>query len=497
MTDANHLPEPGKITPGNVPPSDLDAEGQILSWVMLQPGDIDRCISEELQPQHFYADANRRVYESILRIHEVGQEPDVVEVAGDLRSLGRLDQIGGTPYLAQLTDLIPIEPRAGILEQRCQAVIAHWKARQTISIAQVTVARLYHPQGIPSQTIIEELETDVWQVAQQHRSGGYESAGPLAHAALSVLAEALRDGKTILGVTTGFVDLDKKTTGYHAGQLTIVAARPGVGKTAWICSSILLLTAPPRDPDELPDAVYLHSCEMPKDEIALRLVCSLARVEFQRLKLNQISREDWVKLFEAAADLSRRAIFIDDKSAVTVAEFRSNIRKIKRAIEIGLIRAKALVLSATDYLQLMQGEKSQGREREISSITQGLKNTAKSEGVPVVALAQLNRAVEIRSKDAKQKRPQLSDLRESGAIEQDADNIYFLYREKYYDKEANDEAEVIIAKQRSGPTCTVLLAFDGPTTTFRALAKGYEEFSDFGDPAGGSDLPADDAWYNR
>jgi replicative DNA helicase len=230
---------------------------------------------------------------------------------------------------------------------------------------------------------------------------------------------------------------------------------------------------------------------MPREDIALRMVCSLAGVEFKMLRLNQLVRKDWDKLFVAVADLGRRMIFIDDKPAVTVAEFRSNIRKIKRDIETGRVKAKKLVLAATDYLQLMKGEQGQGREREIASLTYGLKNTAKTEKVPVLALAQLNRDVEKRT-GAKGKRPQLSDLRESGAAEQDADNIFFIYREAYYDKEANNEAEIILAKQRNGPNCTVLVAFNGPTTTFSPLARGYEEFNDFGDDPG----PPDDHWQD-
>jgi replicative DNA helicase len=486
VTDGNHLEDPTKLVTGRVPPSDLDAEGAILSTVLLTHGDIDRCIAVGLQPVHFYADANRRIYESCLNLHEGHEEIDIVAVAGDLRHHSRLDQVGGTPYLAQLADAPFVGTR---LEQHCRTVITAWRARQAISLVQVAQASLYVPHGVPYQALIEQHEQAFWELAQEGREAGYENAGDIAGRTLTTLAAALRDGKTLMGVTTGFADLDKQTTGWHAGELVILAARPGMGKTSCACSMILNMTTPPRqETDELPGAVYFHSCEMPKEDISLRLVCSLAQVEFQKLRLNLITTRDWEKLFAAVADLAKRFIFIDDKPAVTVNELRSNIRKIKRQIDLGLIKAKGLILAAVDYLQLMTGEKGQGREREIASITQGLKNTAKTEKVPMLALAQLNRAVETRGGGTKGKRPQLSDIRESGSGEQDADTVMFIYREGYYDKEANNEVEIIIAKQRNGPTCTVMLAFDGPTTTFKPLARGYEEFSDIGDdPMAGQD----------
>ena len=477
MTDANNLPDPTKLVPGRSPPCDLDAEGAVLCAVLMEPGALDRCRAVGLEAIHFLSDSNRRIFESVINIDEGHEAIDIIAVAGDLRLHRRLDQIGGTPYLAQLADAPVVGER---LEQHCRTIIMHWRARQTIAVAQVAVASLYSPNGTPTQTLIESLETQVWELAHSNRESSYEGAGKIAGRALGALADALRDGKSLLGNTTGFTDLDKQTTGWHRGELTILAARPGMGKTACACSMILNMTTPPRDESELPDAVYFHSCEMPREDIALRMVCSLAGVEFKKLRLNLLTRPEWTKLFDAVIDLAKRAIFIDDKPAVTVAEFRSNIRKIKREIEQGRVKAKKLVLASCDYLQIMKGEQGQGREREIASLTYGLKNTAKTEMVPVLALAQLNRDVEKRT-GTKGKRPQLSDLRESGAAEQDADNILFIYREGYYDKEANNEAEIIIGKQRNGPTCTVLVAFDGPTTTFKPLARGYEEFHEFGD----------------
>ncbi len=480
-----NAPDParlGDIAPGRVPPSDLEAESYVLSWAMMNDGDLDRATAVGFGAEHFYADANRRIWESIVRLSlEEGKHVDVVSVAGDLRDRNRLDQVGGTPYLVMLIDTLPVEAKPGILEQHCRRIMDCWVARQVQSSAHIMIARLYQPQGEPRQAIIERAEQEIWEIAHQNRDSGYEPAGLISERALGELARALRDGKNLLGTTTGFSDLDKQTTGIHPGDLIIIAARPGIGKTAMACSMLLRIAAPPTDERELPEAVYLHSLEMPKEQMALRMVCSLAAIEFQKLRLNQLGRTDWEKLFAAADRLSRMPILVDDKPAVSMAEVRSNIRKIKRDIELGRVRARKLSVVCVDYLQLMSGEKGAGREREISSISQDLKNTAKGEAVGMLALSQLNREVEKGPKGSK--RPVLSNLRESGSIEQDADAVWFLYREKYYDREANDEAEVIIAKQRNGPTCTVLLTFDGPTTTFHPIARGYEEFHDVGDPA--------------
>lgn len=411
---------------------------------------------------------------------------DVVSVAGDLRSLGRLDQVGGTPYLVMLVDNFPVESQ-GRLEQHCRTIIAAWTARQVIAVSQVTVANLYHPKGVPTQDLIEQHEQQIWELAHTTRETVYELSGNIAARALTDLAEALRNGGQ-LGITTGFEELDKKTGGYQKGHFGVIAGRTGMGKSAMLTSSLIRSTRLPKD-GSLPVAAYLHSLEMPKEEVALRLVCIEAGVDYTKMRMNQLTSKDWEKLFRAADTLSKQPLLIGDKPGLTVQEFRSIVRKIKREIDQGRIAAKLLGVAAVDYLQLMIGRQSQSRELEVASTTRDLKGLAKSEALCVVALSQVNRAPEKKVTD---KRPTLADLRESGAIENDADFIQFVYREKYYNKEANDEAEIIIAKQRGGATGTVLLAFDGPTISFRPLAKGYEEFNDFGDNA----QDGDEHYYN-
>lgn len=469
-----------------MPPQGPEEEDLIIGQCLLVNGDIDRCIAEGLRPDHFAADSTRRVYDAILTIHGQSAEVSTVSVARHLRDLGRLDQVGGTPWLATLVTLPDISTR---IEQHCRVIIDYWRARQLISVQQVSVANLYHPQGRAIQDHLEEQEALLWGLTHDHRKQSYEALGSIAGRMLRSYAELVASGKGGVEVTTGFPDIDAVTTGYHPGELYVVAARPGMGKTAWACGSLLGLTKPPPEPkegkpQELPDAAYLHSLEMPRERIAMRIVCSIASVEQSKLLLGTVSRAEWDRLLAAAAEVSRHPIYIDDRPAVTVEEIRSNIRKIKREIQRGEIKARALVAVFIDYLQLMQGKLGVNRQEEVSSCSSGLKNTAKSESIAIVALAQLNRSVETRGGTPdKAKRPALNDLRESGAIEQDADLVAFIYRAQYYDRDANDEAEFIIGKSRNGPTCTVKIAFHGATTTFRSIAKGYEEFANFGDAA--------------
>jgi replicative DNA helicase len=481
----------GVPQPGRVPPSDLEAEGYVLSWAIMEEGEIDRITATGLLPEHFYADANRRIWESIVRLSfEAGMHVDLVSIAGDLRSLDRLDQIGGTPYLAQLADTIPVEPRPGVLEQHCKTIITHWTARQVQSVAHFTIAQLYQPQGVPTQAIIEEHEQQIWELAHQHRETVYEIAGVTADRALTELSAALRNGGSV-GITTGFSELDKKTGGYQEGHLGIIAGRTAMGKSGMLTSSLIRSTRLPRD-GSLPVAAYIHSLEMPKEEVALRLVCIEADVEYQKMRLNQVSTTEWDRLFIAAKTLAKQPLIIGDKPGLTVPEFRSVIRKIKREIEQGRIPAKKLSIAAVDYLQLMTGDKSGNRELEVASLSRNLKALAKTEKVCVVALAQVNRDPEKKIAD---KRPGLSSLRETGALENDSDFVWFVYRDKYYNKEAKDEAEIIIAKQRGGATGTVMLAFHGPTISFRPLAReDYEEFNVAEGPPRDDSMPPDEYW---
>lgn len=481
---------------------DLDAEQDILGQCLVVPGDIDLVIGWGLTPGHFSQDQNRRIFDAILHVHgDASMEVDIVAVAAELRSQKRLDQIGGSVYLATLAQMpFQVEKQ---LSQRVRMVIDHWRARQAISIQQVGYATLYQPMGGEQlQGTLEGIEQQLWEVTHDTKQTSYVNAGELAHATLTEMSALLASGQSILGITTGYEALDAVTTGYHAGDLVMIAARPGMGKSSFLTSSLLRATRIPSD-GSLPEAAYLHSLEMPKDQVALRLACSFAGIEFQKIRLNKLQHHEWNKLFDACKALMKQPIYVDDKPAITVAELRSNVRKIKREIELGRIIAKRLKLVAVDYLQLMRGEQGQGREREISSISQGLKALAKTENVCAIALAQLNRGVERRGGTGpdKQKDPELQDLRESGSLEQDSDTVMFLVRPKYYDNDATDELRVLVKKNRNGPTCTVELGFDGPSMTVKSLVKGYTEFEGVGEDAGpgyfNDEDPTPEDWRDR
>jgi replicative DNA helicase len=296
------------------------------------------------------------------------------------------------------------------------------------------------------------------------------------------LAKQAENGGSITGIPTHFVDLDKKTAGLHAGDLMIVAARTGVGKSSLVLNMAVNVAAPQlvagkSDQWEPGHTVAVFSLEMPKEQVAARLVCSEARVDLGKLRQGYLSQEEWGALTSASGDISRMPIWIDDTPALTLMALRGRCRRLRSQCPT----EQPLGLVVVDYLQLMRGDKSGNREQEVGSISRGLKELAKDLQVPVVALSQLNRSVETRG--GKDKRPMLSDLRESGSVEMDADAVVFIYREDVYDRESPDKgmAELIIAKQRNGPTGTVKVRFVANYTRFDNLAPGeYEDFDDYG-----------------
>ena len=478
--------------PGRVPPSDLDAEAAVLSAVLLEPASFDQ-VQEFLKADHFYADANRRVFEAVVELSTAGRPIDVVSVAGFLRDRGRLDQIGGTAYLAQLADATPAVAH---VVAHAQVIREKWRVRQLISICQRFAAEGYtSPPEV--QKYIDEAEQAVFDIARTTESNAVEPVRDAVVRAFKILEEAERRGGGITGIPTGFTRLDRQCSGMHPGDLYIVAARPGMGKTSLVLNMALNVAATRvtrqasdedyfETPSEEPGhAVLFCSLEMPKEQLAARLLASEARVDMSNIRGGSMSREDWSKLTEAASRLARLPLWLDDTPALTLLDLRAKIRRLQAEVTRGesSVRAKGIGLVCIDYLQLMQGRRDAGsREQEISELSRGLKQLAKEMKVPVLALSQLNRAVETRA--TKDKRPQLSDLRESGAIEQDADTIIFIYRDDYYfkDSEQKGVAEIIVAKQRNGPTGTVLTKFTASCTRFDNLEAeelGVDQFDDF------------------
>jgi replicative DNA helicase len=468
---------------GRVPPHDLEAEAAVLSAVMLDPAALDRVV--DLKPEHFYSEAHRRIYEAALELRAQGQPVDVVQVGTWLKDRQRLAQVGGMPYLAQILDAAPAVANAGAY---ARTIIEKCRIRQLILACQKVTAQGYDDYGEP-QSFIDGAEQAIYNIARTTTKVSTERLLDVMKKAFNRLNDAVARGDRITGVPTGFSRYDTMTSGLHEGDLSIVAARPGMGKTSFVLNvaanvaspkSRELATDPNQRWEDAGVGAVVFSLEMPREQLANRMVCSEARVDVSKMRTGHLSPQDWSKLTQAASFLGSLPIWIDDSPGLSIIELRAKVRRLQaefdtRDAEGRKLRKIGLVV--VDYLQLMKGrDGAPSREQEISEISRGLKALAKELEVPVVALSQLNRAVETRSE--KNKRPQISDLRESGAIEQDADNIVFIYRDDYYNQDSPDQniAELIVAKQRNGPTGTAKVRFDKQWTRFDNLAEGeYED----------------------
>ncbi len=473
------------IVDGRVPPNDLDAEAAVLSAVMLDTSAIDK-ILEFLKPEHFYSEAHRRIFEAAIELRTIGQPVDVVQIGTWLKNRDRIAQIGGMSYL---TELLNAAPAVSNVAAYGRTIHEKWRVRQLIATCQRVAAQGYLDYG-EAQQYIDGAEQSVYEIARTPESSSVERLLDVMKKSFKALTEAMQRGDRITGTATGFDRYDRITAGLHPGDLTIVAARPGMGKTSFVLNVATNVASPKGRQlenaksdeqrwDEPGTGVAVFSLEMPREQIANRMLCSEARVDVGKLRQGHLSPQDWSKLTQAASYLGSLPIWIDDTPSLSILELRAKVRRLQAEFDRpdpnGATRPlRRIGLVIVDYLQLMRGrEGAQSREQEISEISRGLKGLAKELHIPVVALSQLNRAVETRSE--KSKRPQLSDLRESGAIEQDADNIVFIYRDEYYNREATTEpnvAELIVAKQRNGPTGTVKTRFDHAYTRFDNLADG-------------------------
>jgi replicative DNA helicase len=487
------------IVAGRVPPHDLDAEAAVLSAILLSRDALDRVL-EFLRPEHFYSDANGRIYEAAQALAFAGSPVDIVTVAVWLRDRMRIAEVGGPAYLAQLVDATPAVPHVAA---HAQVVYEKWRIRALVATCQRVAAEGYGDYG-DAQAFLDRAEGDVYQIAHVAHRTSVTPIHLVLRAAFKQMSDAAERGERITGIPTGIERLDAKTAGLHAGDLTIVAARPGMGKTSCV-TCIAVNVASPRaarrsanddgeDVREPGFGVCLFSLEMPREQIAIRMVCSEGRVDVGKIRQGYLQAEDWRRLTEAASYLSSLPIWIDDTPALGILELRAKVRRIQAEYNREAVKAdptrgikavpeRKVGLVVVDYLQLMRGSgTTSNREQEIAEISRGLKALAKELAVPVIALSQLNRAVETRS--TKDKRPQLSDLRESGAVEQDSDTVIFIYRDEYYNPETTNAkgiAELIIAKQRNGPTGKVLTRFTSSCTRFDNLVAGdYPELDEEG-----------------
>lgn len=466
-------------TAGRVPPHNLDAEAAVLSAVLLGGEALDKVLPV-LKPEHFYSDANGRIYEAAVSLAVANMPIDLVAVANVLRDRGLLAQCGGAEYLMLLSDATPAAANVG---HHALIVKDKWRLRQLIAICQHTAAEGYGDVG-EIQSFVSAHEHEVFELSQTAERTALSPLGAVLKSSFAAVSEAAARGARITGTSTGYEKIDAKTSGLHAGDLTIVAARPGMGKTAYVLS-LAVNVASPREIHEddgskwtCPgEGVAVFSLEMPKDQCSIRMACSEGRVDLGRLRSGMMQPADWSRMTQAASYLSELPIWIDDTPAITLQEIRAKVRRLQAEYdkpESAAGPARKVGLVVIDYLQLMKGrDDAASRELEISEISRGLKQLAKELKVPVIALSQLNRSVETRS--TKDKRPQLSDLRESGSIEQDADNVLFIYRDDYYNPETSNAkglAEIIIAKQRNGPTGRVMLRFTASCTRFDNLAAG-------------------------
>jgi len=433
---------------GNLPPQNIEAEQAVLGTILLQDKSILK-VAEILSPSDFYRDSHKIIYQAMLDLFEKRQPHDLITVTNLLNDRNKLEEAGGAVYLASLTDLIAF---SGSLVHHAEIIRKKSILRQLIQTTQEVAARCYDTQE-DIDTLVDEAEKTIFEIAQSKKKQGFEPMSAIVPRAFDRITRLYDRQEHITGVATGYDELDRMTAGLQPSDLIILAGRPSMGKTA-LAMNIVQRAAVI---DKIPVAVF--SLEMSMEQLVLRMLCSIGRIDSQRIRTGKLLEKDWPDLIRATNVLSEAPIFIDDTAGISVLEMRAKARRLKSEHDLGLV--------VVDYLQLMQGRSnSENRAQEISEISRSLKAMAKELDVPVIALSQLNRGLENRT----DKRPQLADLRESGAIEQDADVICFIYRDEVYNKAPDNPkrglAEIIVGKQRNGPTGTVTLTFLAEYTTF-------------------------------
>ena len=441
---------------GKIPPHDLDAEQAILGSMLT---DRDAVISsvEVLKEEDFYREDNRAIYAAILNLYNRAEPIDIITVKSELESMGKFQQIGGLEYLAELPEKVPTTANA---TKYIKIVEEKSTLRRLIKTAN-EIIELGYDQSEEVEDIMEGAEKKIFNIMQEKNQKGYSPIKDVLVESFTKLEELYNRKQHITGVPSGFTDLDYRTAGFHGSELILIAARPAMGKTAFA----LNIATNAAVKSKVPVAVF--SLEMSKEQLVNRILCSESMVDSNKVRTGKLEEDDWTKLAGSIGPLSEANIYIDDTPGISITEIRAKCRKLKLEKNIGLI--------VIDYLQLIQGtgKRNASREQEISEISRSLKILAKELDVPVIALSQLSRAAEQRADH----RPMLSDLRESGAIEQDADIVMFLYRDDYYnpDTEKKNIAEVIMAKHRAGSTGTVELLWLGNYTKFVNIERYRDE----------------------
>ena len=429
-----------------IPPHSVEAEQSVLGSILLDK-DAMISVSETLIPEDFYKEAHKVIYECMLKLYNSQSEIDLITLAEELRDQGYLDDIGGIPYITSLSTIVPTTSN---IKYYVNIVKEKSVVRQLISAAN-DIINLGYDSSAKIEDVLENAEKKIFDISQERTTNDFKQINQVLRDTYDMIEKLYTEKNEVTGLTTGFRDLNKKINGFQKSDLLLVAARPAMGKTAFALN--LVQNAALKG-----DAsVAVFSLEMSKEQLVQRMLSSQSNVELKKIKTGKLNANDWPRIIEAMAVLSEAKIHIDDTPGIKISELRSKCRKLK--IE------KGLDLVLIDYLQLMEGEgNNESRQQEIAKISRSLKILAKELNCPVVALSQLSRAPEQRADH----RPMLSDLRESGSIEQDADIVMFLYRDEYYnpDTESKNIGEVIVSKNRHGETGTIELVWFGEVQKF-------------------------------
>ena len=447
-----------------LPPQSLEAEMSILGGILIDNDAINRVL-EVLSADDFYRESHRKIFQAMMRLSDQREPCDLITMTDTLRKQGELEEVGGAPYLMTLVDYVPT---AANVSYYCKIVKEKSINRRLISVATEIVTLGYDEQS-DINDLLDLAQKNIYEISENKLRPQYVPVQSVLKEAFTILKNLHDRKEHVTGVPTGYIDLDHMTAGFQPGDLIIIAARPSMGKTTLALNIAEYASADPHNKKKVPSVIF--SLEMGKEQLVMRFLASIAKVDFGRMRTGHFLDSDWPRLTRAAGILHDSKIFIDDSPAISVLELRSKARRLKSEHDIGLI--------IIDYLQLMRGGANpESRQQEISEISRSLKALAKELGVPVIALSQLNRELEKRA----DKRPMMSDLRESGAIEQDADVITFVYREAVYCEQCRKRdgsctqnhdrnAELIIGKQRNGAIGTINLAFFGEHTRFENLSE--------------------------
>jgi replicative DNA helicase len=443
------------------PPFSLEAETAVLGGMLIDREGVTRAV-EHLNESMFYREANRRLYRAMIRLYERGDVIDIITVSEELKKTAEVDAAGGFEYLAALVDAVPT---AANLEYHARIVRDKALLRRLVEQASQIIRDVYDQGERSVEQLLDDAEARIFRVAESHSRVGFVWIKEILWSAFERIEKLQESAGGITGVPSGFPDLDRMTTGFQKGDLVIVAARPSMGKTSWV----LNVAATASIGHSVPSAIF--SLEMSSGQLVQRLLCAEGRIDAQRLRRGRLGQEEHQRLAAAAGHLNTAPIWIDDQPGTNVLEIRAKARRLQSELRAD---GKDLGMVVVDYLQLMSGAgRSESRVQEVSEISRGLKALARELDVPVIALSQLSRGPEQRT----DKRPMLSDLRESGSIEQDADLVMFLYRPEYYAppekrEELEGKAELIVGKQRNGPTGVVELFFQKTYTRFDSVARG-------------------------